>query len=66
MTRIEKEIIAAALSEYAVKHQKAADRAASKKLYDIESKEHYRANEAMAILSYWVEVIDAPSGSLKI
>ena len=66
MTKIEKEIVAAALSEYAAKHQKAADRFASRKNHAAEVVERMRANEAMAILAYWREVINAPCGSVKI
>ena len=51
MTKMEKEIVAAALSEYAVRHQKAADRAASRKDHAAEAVEHGRAAQAMAILS---------------
>ena len=66
MTKIEKEIVAAALSEYAVKHQKAADRAASKKDRTAETIEHNAANVAMGILSYWRDIINEPSGTVKI
>ena len=66
MTKIEKEIVAAALSEYAVKHQKAADRFASRKNHAGDVVEHMRANTAMSILSYWREIIDEPSGTVKI
>ena len=66
MTRIEKEIISAALSEYAFNHQKEADRAASEKDYSAKSLEHARVNIAMTILAYWREVEKEPCGSVKI
>lgn len=66
MTKIEKEIVAAALSEYAVNHQKASDRFASRKNHAGEVVEHMRANTAMAILSYWRDIINEPSGTVKI
>lgn len=66
MTKIEKEIVAAALSEYAVKHQKAADRFASRKNHAGEVVEQMRANIAMQILSYWRDIIDELCNSVKI
>lgn len=66
MTKIEKEVVAAALSEYAAKHQKAADRAASRKAHAEEAVEHMRATTAMGILDYWREIINEPCGSVKI
>lgn len=66
MTNFEKEIIAAALTEYACKHQKMADRAASRKDINEAKEQHLLASEAMTILTFWREVMEAPCGSVKI
>ena len=49
-----------------MKHQKAADRFASRKNHAGEVVEHMRANTAMSILSYWRDIINEPSGTVKI
>ena len=66
MTKIEKEIVAAALSEYAFRHQKEAEKSSRAKDYDRAREEHAHANAACSILTYWPEVVEAPSGSVKI
>ena len=66
MTKIEKETVLAALSEYAYRHQKAADRAHKAKDYDLERAEHAKANIASAICGYWPGVVSAQCGTVTI
>ena len=66
MTKIEKETVAAALSEYTFNHQKAAERAHKKKDYETERAEHAHALTAGAILTYWSEIVSAPVGTIEI
>ena len=66
MTKIEKETIVSALSEYAFNHQKAADKAGKRKDYETQSREHAYSNTAMAILEYWKEIVDLQSGTVTI
>lgn len=59
MTRIEKQIIEAALYEYAEKHEKVYS--------ETNDASHLsRANAARAIISYWGDVVNAPCGEVKI
>ena len=66
MTRVEKETVCAALSEYAYRHVKAAEKHHRKHEYDAERTERARANIAGTILGYWRDVVEAPCGSVII
>lgn len=66
MTKIEKETVCAALSEYAYRHVKIAKKHHKKHEYDAERTELARANIAGTILGYWTDIVEAPCGSVTI
>ena len=66
MTRIEKQTILAALSEYAFNCQRRSERAHKNREYETEREQRAQALNAAAIISYWEDVVNADCGAVTI
>lgn len=66
MTRIEKLNIASALSEYSARCQRAAERAHREHDSTREREMRAEANTAAATLTWWLDIVNAPAGTVTI
>lgn len=66
MTKMEKECVASALAEYALKHEEMFEQMAESGKSRDAAVENRRYNMALAILSYWKDIVNAPCGKTLI